>query len=126
MDKAVTTFDAQYKLLKLSGKNIDTKNGINIRALGYLNGFIKSAMKSQQLDMYSPNAFGVFVLLFEKIWGKELGEKYLKYWLHAMSQEVGSDDDELQKGIRLGGLDFSSCSKTGKQPMLWFSCFGSE
>jgi hypothetical protein len=119
--KAITTFDAQYKLLKLTGKNIETQRGINIQALGYLEGFIKSAMNRQQLDVYSNNAFGVFMLLYENIWGNELGNRYLKYWL-----EGDGDHSELERGIRLGGLDFLSCSSTGRQPMGWFSCFADE
>ncbi len=91
LEKAITTFDAQYKLLRLSGKDIETKNGINIQALGYLEGFVKSAMTQQQLDLYSHKAFGVFSLLYEKIWGAELGRRYLEYWVDAMNDKVGAD-----------------------------------
>jgi hypothetical protein len=112
LDKAITTFDAQYKLLKLTGKDIETSKGINIRALGYLNGFIKSAMDQQQLDLYNRNAFEVFRLLYEKIWGVELGKRYLEYWLNAMNENGDAR-----------ALDFRFCASTGKQPMGWMSCF---
>ena len=66
MHRVVRTFDAQYKLLKLTGKNIETKNGINKRALGYLDGFIKAAMRAQQLDIASEHAFTIFRMVYEK------------------------------------------------------------
>jgi hypothetical protein len=124
LEKAIVTFDAQYKLLRLTGKDIETKNGINIRALGYLEGFLECAMEQQQLDLCSPKAFGLFSLLYEKIWGAELGRRYLEYWIGAMNDKgSNSRRQELNKGYLLGADEFRFCTSTGKQPMGWMSCF---
>jgi hypothetical protein len=40
--------------LKMQGKDIETKKGINKRALGYFDGFIYSAAKSQDIDVKHP------------------------------------------------------------------------
>lgn len=53
MDEVVKTFDAQCKLLARMGKGIETEKGINNRALGYLGGFIQSALSVQLLDAKS-------------------------------------------------------------------------
>jgi hypothetical protein len=120
MHRAVRIFDAQYKFIKLTGKNIETKRGINKRGLGYLEGYIKSAMKAQQLDMTGEHAFAVIKELFEKIWGKELGERYFEYWTSTMN------DDETKNGAESGGLDFSVSSTTGRPPTGWYGCFKNE
>jgi len=56
LEKAITTFDAQYKLLKVSGKNIETTKGVNKRALEYLLTYLHCAMRVQQLDPISEKA----------------------------------------------------------------------
>ena len=120
MHRVVRTFDAQYKLLKLTGKNVETKNGINKRALGYLDGFIKAAMRAQQLDIASEHAFEVFQMFYERDFKKEAGEKYLEYWTRSIN------DDETQNGAEIGALDFSYFSNTGRPPTGWYRCFRDE
>jgi hypothetical protein len=99
MRRAVSTFDTQYKFLKLTGKNIETKKGINKRALGYLEGYVKAAMKAQQLDIANADAIAVFVILYKKVLGEEAGEKYFEYWTGSIN------DDETQNGVEIGALD---------------------
>ena len=120
MHRVVRTFDAQYKLLKLTGKNVETKNGINKRALGYLDGFIKAAMRAQQLDIASEHAFEVFQMFYERVFKKEAEEKYLEYWTRSIN------DDETQNGAEIGALDFSYFSNTGRPPTGWYRCFRDE
>jgi hypothetical protein len=117
MHRVVRTFDAQYKLLKLTGKNVETKNGINKRALGYLDGFIKAAMRAQQLDIASEHAFAVFRMFYEKVFEKEAGERYLEYWTRSIN------DDEMQNGAKIGALDFSYFSNNDRPPTGWYRCF---
>ena len=117
MYRVVRTFDAQYKLLKLTGKNIETKNGINKRALGYLGGFIKAAMRAQQLDIASEHAFEVFQMFYERVFKKEAGEKYLEYWTRSIN------DDETQNGAEIGASDFSYFSNNDRPPTGWYRCF---
>jgi hypothetical protein len=74
MRRSVSIFDPPYKLLKLTGKNIETDKGINKRALGYLEGFIKAAMRAQQLDIASEHA-SAFFLCFMKECGERKQEK---------------------------------------------------
>jgi hypothetical protein len=76
-DKVITTFDMQYRLLKMQGKDIETKKGINKRALGYFDGFIYSAAKSQDIDVKHPYVSAIFIRLFTKLWGEEKGRRYL-------------------------------------------------
>jgi|SRR5579863_1236700 len=121
--KAVFTFDAQYKLVVLSKRSIATKDGINIRALGYLNGFIKSALDRRQLDIRSDEAYAVFEALYQTLWGKKVGRIYFEYFIDAMNGEIAVDKDELREGIELGTLDFLRSAQTGMQPTGWFSCF---
>jgi hypothetical protein len=123
LNAAIITFDAQYKLLSLAGRHLETTNGINLRALAYLNGFLKSAMNDQKLDVYNANAFGVFSLLYEEIWGKESGRRYLEIWLNAMAE---ANQRDLEEGTELGALDFQYWANTGKQPMGWLSCFSNK
>ena len=120
MHRAISTFDAQYKLLKLVGKNIETKKGINKRALGYLDGFIKAAMREKQLDIASEHAFAVFRMIYERVFGKESGENYLGYSTDSIS------DDETQNGVEIGAFDFSFWSQTGREPKGWYGCFRDE
>jgi hypothetical protein len=109
-----------YKLLKLTGKNIETDKGINKQALGYLEGFTKAAMREQQLDVASERAFAVFRMFYEKVFGRETGERYLEYWTNSIS------DAETQNGVEIGALDFSSFSNTGRPPTGWYRCFKDE
>jgi hypothetical protein len=83
-------------------------------------------MKSKQLDLNNANAFGVFALLYEKIWGKELGRRYLEMFFAATIDEGNADSEEWIEGIELGVSDFLYSSRSGLQPMRWFSCFRDE
>jgi hypothetical protein len=113
-DKAIATFDAQYRLLKMQGKSIETTNGINKRALGYLDGFIGSAAKAQGLDLKHPYVSAIFIRLYHHIWGEEAGRFLLS------SLEF---DDEMRAGCTIGATDFRFSSQTGMQPTGWFGCF---
>jgi hypothetical protein len=123
LNAAITTFGAQYKLLSIAGRNLETTNGINLRALAYLNGFLKSAMNNQKLDVCNANAFGVFSLLYREIWGKESGRRYLEFWLNAIDE---ANQRDVEEGTELGALDFQYSANTGKQPMGWLSCFSDK
>ena len=123
LNAAITTFGAQYKLLSIAGRNLETTNGINLRSLAYLNGFLKSAMNNQKLDVYNANAFGVFSLLYREIWGKESGRRYLEFWLNAMDE---ANQRDVEEGTELGALDFQYSANTRKQPMGWLSCFSDK
>ena len=118
--RSVSIFDPQYKLLKLTGKNIEIDKGINKRALGYLEGFTKAAMIAQQLDVASEHAFAVFRIFYETVFEKEAGERYLEYWTRSIN------DDETQNGAEIGTLDFSIFSNTGRPPTGWYRCFRDE
>ena len=120
VQKSVRVFDAQYKFVKLTGKDIETKKGINKRALGYLEGFMRSAMRAQQLKIAREDAVAVFASLLEKLWGKELGVRYFEYW------KVSMNDDETKNGAETRGLDFSFSSTTGRQPKGLYGCFKDE
>jgi hypothetical protein len=74
-DKVITTFDAQYKLLKMQGKDIETKKGINKRALGYFDGFIYSAAKSQHVDVKHPYSVRNIYKAFHKAMGRGKRQK---------------------------------------------------
>jgi len=117
MHKAVRTFDAQYKLLTRMGKSIETKRGINNRALSYLGGFIQSAFRAQHLDVESRHAFAIFMLVYEQLWGEEAGKTYLAHWVDSLN------DDETQAGTLIGTEDYWFCSRMNKQPIRWFGCF---
>jgi hypothetical protein len=120
VQKVVSAFNAQYKFIKLTGKDIETKKGINKRALGYLEGFMRSAMRAQQLEIASEDAVAIFASLLEKLWGKGLVVLYFEYW------KVSMNDDETKNGAKTGGLDFSFSSTTGRQPKGLYGCFKDE
>jgi|RhiMetdeSRZDD1v2_1073273.scaffolds.fasta_scaffold121158_2 hypothetical protein len=101
--------------LKMQGKDIETKKGINKRALGYFDGFIYSAAKSQDIDVKHPYVSAIFIRLFTKLWGEEKGRRYLHCSLEF--------DDETRIGSEIGANDFLISSQTGNQPMGWFACF---
>src|SRR5258705_8616797 len=114
-NKAIATFDAQYKLLQMKGKCIETRLGINKKALGYLDGFIYSAADAQRLDIKHPYVSAIFIRLYHHLWGEEAGRSYLNCSLQR--------DDEMTTGSKIGAADFRFCSQTGRQPMGWFGCF---
>jgi hypothetical protein len=120
VQKSVKVFEAQYKFIKFPGKDIETTKGINKRALGYLEGFMRSAMRAQQLEITNEDAIAVFASLLEKLWGKELGVRYFEYW------KVSMKDDETKNGAKTGGMDFSFSSTTGRQPKGLYGCFKDE
>lgn len=115
-EKAVTTFGGQYELLKKTG---DVK--VSTRAVGYLDGFVKSAMKQQGLEINSRKAFNIFCALYEKIWGFEQGKRHLEHWINVRENESHPELDELDKGIALGVIAFQA-----RKPVGWMSCFDHE
>ena len=118
LEKAITTFDAQYKLLKVSGKNIETTKGVNKRALEYLSTFLHCAMRAQQLDPISEKAAQIKQKLFEKLWGSEATLRYTKELIDA-----SPNDEEIKEGRRRAVMAYRDAAQTGNQPMGWFACF---
>ena len=119
LEKAIITFDAQYKLLKVSGKNIETTKGINKRALEYLLTFLHCAMRAQQLDPTSEKARQIQQRLFEKLWGSEATLRYIKELIAADQ----NNDEELKDGRSRAVMAYRQAAQTGNQPMGWFACF---
>jgi hypothetical protein len=119
LEKAIITFDAQYKLLKMSGKNIETTKGVNITALEYLLMFLHCAMREQQLDPESEKAAQIKRRLFEKLWGSEATLRYAKALVAAQLKE-----DELRPVRERAAMDYEYAAKRGKQPMGLLACFG--
>ena len=118
LEKAITTFDAQYKLLKVSGKNIETTKGVNKRALEYLLTYLHCAMNAQQLDPISEKAAQIKQKLFEKLWGSEATLRYTKELIDA-----GPNDKEVKEGRLRAVMAYRQAAQTGNQPMGWFACF---
>jgi hypothetical protein len=59
-------------------------------------------------------------MLYERVWGKEAGERYLGYWTRSIN------DDETRNGAEIGALDYSYFSNTGRPPTGWYQCFRDE
>jgi hypothetical protein len=119
LEKAITTFDAQYKLLKVSGKNIETTKGVNKRALEYLGMFLHCAMREQQLDPTSEKAAQISGRLFEKLWGSEATLRYVQEFMAARR----NNGEELKEVQLRAAMDYNYAAQTGNQPMGWFACF---
>jgi hypothetical protein len=49
----------------------------NKRALGYFDGFIYSAAKSQDIDVKHPYVSAIFIRLFTKLWERKKAEDYI-------------------------------------------------
>jgi hypothetical protein len=116
-DEVVRTFDAQYKLLAHMGKGIEAEKGINNRALGYLGGFIQSAMRVQLLDAMNQDAFATFASVYEKLWGKRTGSRYFAHWIRVLN------DEEARNGRAIGIEDYWHCMRTKQPPVRWVKCF---
>jgi len=104
----------KYELYALVGKRIkDAEELPNKKALGYLAGFTETALRERNLFSgpikYS---YGVLRTVFERIWGAELGYKYLECWINNMN------DPETLAGYELGVDDCLFVSRTGTKDFL--------
>lgn len=117
LNKAIQTFGAQYQLLLLQGKAIETKDGVNTGALAFLMGFIREAAGARRLE----SVWGTEICLrvYKQLWGESTGERYFDCLVDATDH----DDPEVKRGFDLGALYFRHASETGQQPLGWFECF---
>jgi hypothetical protein len=111
---AVTAFlDPKFKLYAAAGCQISDEKGNLIRMpIGYLAGFTQMAMREKKLEHKGPYAFGTLKLVFQKIWGSEIGNKCLDCWIGNMN------DAQILAGYKLGVDDCMAASRLGLGGLL--------